>query len=196
MFEEAVDASGEVALEAAACFASGLVLVEASFDVGLGGGVVAGAGEDRGVEGAVELAVAAAVEAVADGLAGGGGDGGGAGEVGVGGLASAAAGVGPGAVEDRGGDGADAGLGEELGAVVLGESREVLVVGADLSVEVTDAGGLGTMGTNRGGTGWQMPGPGEIARTSRLAPETTKPLVVQRFRLLTRGFDVGTPNGI
>jgi len=77
--------------------------------------VVAEPGERDRVEGAVELTVAAAVEPVADGLAGGGGDGCGAGEGGEGGFGAEAAGMLPGAEELRGGDRADAGLGEERG---------------------------------------------------------------------------------
>jgi hypothetical protein len=34
VFEESVEAAGEVALEAAVCFASGLAFCESAFDVG------------------------------------------------------------------------------------------------------------------------------------------------------------------
>src|SRR2546430_12280198 len=74
VFEEPVELAGEVALEAAGCFASCLAFLEASFDVGDRGGVGAFAGDEDRVECAVEFAVAAAVEPVADRLAGGGGD--------------------------------------------------------------------------------------------------------------------------
>jgi hypothetical protein len=39
VFEEPVEVAGEVALEAAVCFASCLALLQASFDVGDRGGV-------------------------------------------------------------------------------------------------------------------------------------------------------------
>src|SRR6266567_2641479 len=73
VFEEAVEAAGEVALEAAVCFASGLAFLEASFDVGDRGGVCAFACDEDHVQRAVEFAVAASVEPVADRLPGGSG---------------------------------------------------------------------------------------------------------------------------
>jgi hypothetical protein len=39
VFEESVEAAGEVALEAAVCFASGFGFLDAPFDVGDRGGV-------------------------------------------------------------------------------------------------------------------------------------------------------------
>jgi hypothetical protein len=64
------------------------------------------------VQGAVELAVAAAVEAVADDLAGGGRDRRGARERGEGGFGPQPPVMGVGDEELRGGDDADAGLGD------------------------------------------------------------------------------------
>jgi hypothetical protein len=74
VFEEAVEAAGEVALEAADGFAVSLAFADASVDVVDRGRVGSAPGDEDVVEGAVQLAVAAAVEAVSDGLAGGGGD--------------------------------------------------------------------------------------------------------------------------
>ena len=51
-------------------------------------------------------------------------------------------------------------------------------------------------GTNRAGTGWYGPSPAETTQHSRSARRTPKPLALQRFRLLTRGFVWSTPNGI
>jgi hypothetical protein len=69
MFEQSVKAAGEVALEAAVCFASTLAVADASVHIGDRRLVCASAGDEDHVQGAVELAVAAAVEAVADRLA-------------------------------------------------------------------------------------------------------------------------------
>jgi hypothetical protein len=63
------DAAGEVALEAAQCFAVGLAFGAFAFEVGLGFGVAAGAGDRDAVDCGVDLAVAAAVQAVAVGVA-------------------------------------------------------------------------------------------------------------------------------
>ena len=59
VFEEPVEAAGEVALEAAVCFAPCFAFLEAPFDVGDRGGVCAFAGDEDHVECAVEFAVAA-----------------------------------------------------------------------------------------------------------------------------------------
>jgi hypothetical protein len=59
-----VEASGEVALEAAQRALGGLALGFFAFQVGLGGRVVAGAGDRDDVQRVVELTVAAAVEPV------------------------------------------------------------------------------------------------------------------------------------
>src|SRR6266498_2986075 len=74
VFEEAVEAAGEGALEAAGCFAPCLAFLQPSFDVSDRGGVRAFAGDEDHVQCAVEFAVAASVEAVADRLSGGGRD--------------------------------------------------------------------------------------------------------------------------
>ena len=74
MFEQAIEAAGEVALEAAVGFASRLALGEAAFDVGDGRGVRPFAREEDHVQRAVEFAVARSVESVTDRLAGGRGD--------------------------------------------------------------------------------------------------------------------------
>ena len=58
VLEESVEVAGEVALEAAGCFAAGFAFLDSAFDVGDGGGVPAAAGDDDLVEGAVEFAVA------------------------------------------------------------------------------------------------------------------------------------------
>jgi hypothetical protein len=101
--EEAVEAAGEVALEAAEGFLAGLAFGDLALEVGAGVGVMGGAGDGDDVQGAVELAVAAAVQAVAAAGPGGGGDrcrAGLAGEAGVGGEALGAGG----AADQRGGD--------------------------------------------------------------------------------------------
>jgi hypothetical protein len=69
-----VEASGEVALEAAQRALGGLAFGFFAFQVGLGGRVVAGAGDRDDVQRMVELAVAAAVEPVLLALARGAGD--------------------------------------------------------------------------------------------------------------------------
>src|SRR5689334_20202021 len=80
VFEKAVEVAGEVALEAAVCFAAGFAFVDASFDVGPCRRVCAFACDEDHVQCAVQFAVAASVEPVADGLPRGGGDRSGAGE--------------------------------------------------------------------------------------------------------------------
>ena len=60
-----MEAAREVSLEAAQRSFLGLAFGLLAFEVGLGGGVVAGAGDRDDVERVVELAVAAAVEPVA-----------------------------------------------------------------------------------------------------------------------------------
>ena len=69
VFEELVDAAGDVSFEAAADFAWGLAFGESSGGVGAGFGVAAEPAEGDGVQGAVELTIAAAAESVAGGLA-------------------------------------------------------------------------------------------------------------------------------
>jgi len=68
VLEEPVEAAGEVAFEAAVCFAAGLAFADAPFDVGDRGGVCAASGDEDLLQGPVELSVAAAVESVADRL--------------------------------------------------------------------------------------------------------------------------------
>jgi hypothetical protein len=58
VFEEAVEAAGEVALEAAVCFAAGFAFVDASFDVCDRRRVCAFASGEDHVQRAVEFAVA------------------------------------------------------------------------------------------------------------------------------------------
>jgi hypothetical protein len=58
VFEESVEAAGEVALEAAVCFASCFAFCESAFDVGDRRWVGAFPGDEDHVECAVELAVA------------------------------------------------------------------------------------------------------------------------------------------
>src|ERR687895_2811596 len=62
--EQVVEAPGEVSLEAAERPLPGLALGFLAREVGLGRGVVAGAGDGDDVQGAVELAVTATVEPV------------------------------------------------------------------------------------------------------------------------------------
>jgi hypothetical protein len=69
VLEESEEAAGEVALEAAVCFAPGLAFAEASFGVSVGGGMDPSAGDEDLMQCSVELSVAAAVESVADRLA-------------------------------------------------------------------------------------------------------------------------------
>jgi hypothetical protein len=69
VFEEFVDAAGDVSFEAASDLSGGFAFGEAAGGVGLGFGVAAEPAEGDGVEGAVELTVAASVESVAGGLA-------------------------------------------------------------------------------------------------------------------------------
>src|SRR5436189_6366337 len=80
VFEEAVEVSGEVALEAAGGLAAAFPFLDSTFDVVDGRSVRSASGNDDLVGCAVELSVAAAVEPVADRLAGRGRDRGGAGE--------------------------------------------------------------------------------------------------------------------
>src|SRR3954465_1383513 len=72
--EEAPDAAGEVALEAAQGCAAGLAVRLLAGEGGGGLGVEAALGDGEAVQRAVELAVAAAIEAVAVGAARRGGD--------------------------------------------------------------------------------------------------------------------------
>ena len=91
--ELAVDASGEVALEQADCFAAGFAAADAFGDECRGVWIGAGEAECDGVEGAVEVAVAAAVEPVSVCLAAACGDRGDAGQAGEPGLMAESAGV-------------------------------------------------------------------------------------------------------
>ena len=92
VFEEAVEVAGDVALEAAAGFAWCLAFGDAAGDVGAGGFVAAGAGDDDGVQGAVQSPVAAPAEPVAGlDLAGGRFDRGDPAEASERGVAAAAA---------------------------------------------------------------------------------------------------------
>jgi hypothetical protein len=68
VFEEFVDAAGEVAFQAAADLAARLTFCDSAGGVGLCFGVAAEPGQGDGVQGTVELTVAAAVEPVAGGL--------------------------------------------------------------------------------------------------------------------------------
>src|SRR6266542_6057752 len=79
VFEEPVEVSGEVALEAAGGLAAAFAFLDSTLDVVDGRSVGSASGNDDLVECSVELSVAAAVEPVADRLAGGR-DRGGAGE--------------------------------------------------------------------------------------------------------------------
>ena len=135
--EQAPDAAGEVAFEAADRFAFGFAFGVSAVEVGAGGWVGAGAGERDDVDRAVELAVTAAVEPVAFGVAGAGGDRGGAGvprEARVGREPFGAGGV---ADDDRGGDRSAAALVEQLRAVSLDQRLELgeerLLLLADLA---------------------------------------------------------------
>jgi hypothetical protein len=78
--EEVVDASDEVAFEAADRFSVAFPVAALLGEVDRGPGVVEDLGEREHVEGVVELAVAAGIEAVAVGAFGGDGDGGASGE--------------------------------------------------------------------------------------------------------------------
>jgi hypothetical protein len=66
VFEEAVEAAGEVALEAAGCFAAGFAFADSALDVVDRRCMCSFPCEQDQVECSVELAVAAAIEAVAD----------------------------------------------------------------------------------------------------------------------------------
>src|SRR5436190_22029903 len=92
-FEEPVEVSGEVALQAARGLAAAFPFLDSTLDVVDRRSVRAAAGNDDLVECPVELSVAAAVEPVADPLAGRGRDRGGAGEPGECGLADHTAAV-------------------------------------------------------------------------------------------------------
>src|SRR4029077_6305287 len=125
----------------------------APLGVGLGGGVVAQAGQRDGVQGAVELAVTVAVEPEAPrGAAAAAvcGDGGGAAEHGEGGLGADPAGVGPGAQDRGGGDRADPELGKQVGPPAADDGQDVLLV----------PGGLGAQGVGALGQVVQHPGGG------------------------------------
>ena len=61
VFEESVEAAGDIAFEAASCFAGGFALGGSFGYVGAGFGTVSGAGDSDDVERVVELAVAASV---------------------------------------------------------------------------------------------------------------------------------------
>src|SRR6266545_3202291 len=78
VFEEPVEVSGEVALEAAGGLAAAFAFLDSTLDVVDGRSVGSASGNDDLVECSVELSVAAAVEPVADRLAGRGRDRGGA----------------------------------------------------------------------------------------------------------------------
>jgi len=66
VFEEPVEATGEVALETADRFASTLAFLDATVDVGDRLRVCSTSGDEDHVQGSVEPAIAAAVESVAD----------------------------------------------------------------------------------------------------------------------------------
>src|SRR6266496_4298117 len=113
VFEEPVEISGEVALEAAGGLAAAFPFLDSALDVVDGRSVCSASGNDDLVECSVELSVAAAVEAV-DRLAGGCRDRGDAGEPGECGLAHHAVAVGPGQHDLGGEQWADAGLVDQL----------------------------------------------------------------------------------
>src|SRR5439155_25186671 len=108
VFEEPVEVSGEVALEAAGGLAAAFPFLDSTLDVVDRRSVHSASGNDDLVKCSVELSVAAAVEPVADRLAGRGGDRGGAGEPGECGLADHAVAGRPGAQELGGEQWADA----------------------------------------------------------------------------------------
>src|SRR5215204_552405 len=95
-FEESVELAGEVADQAASDLAVGLALSPSPLGVAAGGRVVSQPGQDDEVQRLVELAVPEAIQPDWHGLAAGGGDGCDSAQHGEGGVASAAAGVGPG----------------------------------------------------------------------------------------------------
>ena len=154
-----VDASGEVAFEAADGFKPGFGLSGFAVQVGAGGGVAGGAGDGDDVDGAVELAVAAAVQPVAVGVAGAGGDRGGAGVTGKAGVAAESLGAGGVADDDRGGDGAAAGLGGQLGRVRVDQGGELGEEFVLFVADLVDA-GQGGFGDSQPGAGRQ---PAELA---------------------------------
>jgi hypothetical protein len=69
VLEKAVEAGGEIALEAAGCFAAGLAFADSALDVADRGSVRSFSCEQDEVKCSVEFAVAAAIE-VADRLPG------------------------------------------------------------------------------------------------------------------------------
>ena len=69
VLEEPEEVAGEVALEAAGCFAAALAFLDATLDVGDRRSVRTASGDEDHVQRAIEPAVAAAIEAVADRLA-------------------------------------------------------------------------------------------------------------------------------
>src|SRR6266508_6913415 len=139
MLEQSVEAAGEVALEAAVCFAATFAVADASIDVGDRRLVCASAGDEDHVQGAVELAIAAAVEAVADRLSRRSGDRCAASEASEGGLASDPAGVGPGDDELRGRERSDARLIEQLRRQRSGELLDLAREFALFGGQVLDA---------------------------------------------------------
>jgi hypothetical protein len=114
VLEESVEVAGEVALEAAGCFAAALAFLDATVDVSDRWRVGSAAGDEDHVQRAVESAVAASVEAVTDCLSGRGGDRGAAGEACERGFASDPAAVRPGDQDLRRRERTDTGLLEEL----------------------------------------------------------------------------------
>src|SRR5437667_8443643 len=145
-----VDFADEVALEAAHDLLLGEALFGASFDVGLGGRVVAHPAQGDGVEGAVGLSVAAAVESVAVGAAGAGRQGRGAAQVGQGGFGAQPVGVVSGGGQQLPGDfGADAGQGGQPGCGAGHEWAQPLVRLGDFGGQCLDpqgGGGEGCLG--------------------------------------------------
>jgi hypothetical protein len=70
VLEEPVEVAGEVALEAAVCFARGFAVLASTGDVVDRWLMPAAAADEDHVQGTVELTVAASVESVADRLTG------------------------------------------------------------------------------------------------------------------------------
>ena len=136
--EEVVDASDEVAFEAADRFSVRLAVAALFGDVDRGPGVVEELGEREHVEGVVELAVAAGIEAVAVGASGGDRDRRASGEPRE--LRVAGEAVNPGDLADQlGGDQhPDPSFGQQLGRDLSDEPGELLVELGDRAGQLPD----------------------------------------------------------
>jgi hypothetical protein len=170
-FEESVDLAGDRSYKAAFDVAAGLALGGSAGGVGLGFWVVLQPAQRDGVPRSVELPVAAAVESMPHGLSTAGVDGCRSAEGGEGCFVADAPTVGPGDQQLRGGDCADAGLVEQLGAGGGDELLELGLVFGGLGLQEQGATGDGTDRARNAtrSTGIGSCGAGRYASTSRSA---------------------------